>query len=223
MARQAQHHRMMVFLLLAAGIILACGVSLGAPQAAPGADSTTIALQLHTTALSLQLTQASLSGQLQGQSLTEAAATQNTAAESPQPQPTPSETQPVGTETAAPRVQFEPGTIEITYGQTLGSFPRKSEGVTYGFQGAKGDSVTIVLESSNARPKDASCKTVTASTTFRLRSPNGQLPATVEATHLSAIRDYELPGSAAYYVTVTCSGSGCNAYCTEADLSVEKK
>jgi hypothetical protein len=221
-ARRSQHHRPMVFLPLAAAIILACGVSLGPPQAAPAVDATTIALQLHTTALSLQLTQAALSALSQGQAPTEAAATQNSAAESPEAQPTPTETQAV-TETAAPRVPLQPGTIEIAYGQKVGSFPRKSEGVTYGFQGSKGDNVTIVLESSNARPKDAYCKTVTASTTFTLKTPSGQLPATIEATHLSAIRDYVLPGSAAYYVLVTCTGGGCNAYCTEADLSLEKK
>ena len=225
MARKSQHQRMMALLLLAAGIILACGVSLGAPQAAPSADSTTVALQLQGTAMSLQLTQVALSGQSQAQSLTQTAAAepQNTAEAAASPQPTPTETQQVGTETAAPRVQLDPGSIEITYGQKLGSFPRKSEGVTYGFQGSKGDTVTIVLESSNARPKDAYCKTVSASTTFTLMTPSGQLPATVEATHLSAIRDYELPGTAAYYVMVTCSGSACNAYCTEADLSLEKK
>ena len=187
-------------------------------------DATTVALQLHATALSLQLTQAALNAQSQAQSLTQAAAaTAEHGSRPAQPQPTPTETQAVGTETAAPRVPLQPGTIEIAYGQKLGSFPRKSEGITYGFQGAKGDNVTIVLESSNARPKDAYCKTVSASTTFTLRTPSGQLPATVEATHLSAIRDYVLPGSAAYYVLVTCTGGGCNAYCTEADLSVEKK
>ena len=221
MARISQHNRRMAFLLIAAGIILACGVSL-APPAAPTADSTTVALQLQGTAMSLQLTQAALNAQAQGQAPAQAAATQDSAAESPQPQPTSTETQTV-TETAAPRVPLQPGTIEIDYGQKVGSFPRKSEGVTYGFQGAKGDNVTIVLESSNARPKDPYCKTVTASTTFTLKTPSGQLPATMEATHLSAIRDYVLPGSAAYYVLVTCTGGACNAYCTEADLSLEKK
>jgi hypothetical protein len=226
MARQFQHHRTMVFLLLAAGIILACGVSLGAPQAAPTVDATTVALQLQGTAMSLQLTQAVLNGAAHAQSLTQSAAAeaQNTADALASQQPTPTETQhPAGTETVAPRVPLDPGAIEITYGQKLGSFPRKSEGVTYGFQGAKGDNVTIVLESSNARPKDAYCKTVSASTTFTLRTPSGQILATMEATHLSAIRDYQLPGSAAYYVLVTCTGGACNAYCTEADLSLEKK
>jgi hypothetical protein len=217
MTGKNHHHRILVSLVLATGIILACGVSLSAPPVAPSADSTTVVLQLQATQLSVQLTQAALNRGSQSP-------TQGPVEESAPEQATATETaQPTSTETAGPPVPLQPGAIEITYGQKLGSFPRKSEGITYGFQGAKGDSVTIVLESSNARPKDASCKTVTASTTFTLITPSRDVPATVEATHLSAIRDYVLPGSAAYYVTVTCSGGGCNAYCTEADLSLEKK
>jgi hypothetical protein len=206
--------RVVIFLLIATGFILGCGlVFSGTP--APAADATKIALELRATALSLQLTQAALNSQPQPPSSTP-----------PAPQAAPSETEAVAaspTATVPVKIQLEPGAIELAYGERRGSYPRKSEGTTYGFQGAEGDVVTIILASSNARPQDARCKDWIASTTFTLRTPRGQVPATIESAHLSSLRDYELPGTAAYYVLVTCSGGGCNGYCTEADLSLDKK
>ncbi len=217
MAPTSQRLRGAVFLVLATGLILGCGLSFPATSA-PSVDATTIALQLKATALSLQLTQVAVNSASQPQAATEPAA---------QAAPSETEAAPVAiataTATVAPKVQFEYGTIELAYGQRLGSYPRKSEGITYGFQGAQGDVVTIILASSNARPQDARCKDWVSSTTFTLRTPGSQVPATLETAHLSSLRDYELPGSAAYYVLVSCSGSGCNGYCTEADVSVEKK
>ena len=204
--------RVVAVLLIASGFILACGlVFSGTPP--PAADATTIALQLKATALSLQLTQAALGTQSQSQSTPEPVAS-----------PSPSATEDVAASaTVQAAVQLEYGAIELAYGEKRGSYPRKSEGTTYGFQGAQGDVVTIVLASSNARPQDSRCKDWVSSTTFTLRTPSSQVPATVEGAHLSSLRDYELPGSAAYYILVTCSGSGCNGYCTEADLSLDKK
>ncbi len=208
-----RRRRLKIFLVIAATLILACGLVVsGSPT--PAADATTVALQINATALSLQLTQAALNAASQLQSTSEPAA-----------QAAPSETEAVeaATATVAPKVQFEYGAIELAYGEKAGSYPRKSGGITYGFQGAQGDVVTIVLASSNARPQDARCKDWVSSTTFTLRTPGSEVPATVESAHLSSLKDYALPGSAAYYVAVTCTGSGCNGYCTEADLSLEKK
>jgi len=208
------YFRVAVFLVLAAGFILACGLAFsGTPP--PAVDATTISLQLEATAMSLQLTQAALAAQSQPQS-------------TPQPtaQAAPSETEVAtasATATVPVQVQLEYGSIEVAYGETRGSYPRKSEGTTYGFRASQGDVITIILASSNARPQDSRCKDWVASTTFTLRLPNGQVPATIESAHLSSLRDYELPGTAAYYVLVTCSGSGCNGYCTEADLSLDRK
>jgi hypothetical protein len=200
--------RVAVFLVLATGLILACSLVFpGTPP--PAVDATAIALQLKATALSLQMTQAAMNAQLQPPPTPEA--------EAP-----PSETQ-AATATVPATVQLEYGAIELAYGQKQGSYPRKSGGTTYGFQGAQGDVVTIVLASSNARPQDARCKDWVASTTFTLRTPGSQVPSSVESPHLSSLRDFELPGSGAYYILVTCTGSGCNGYCTEADLSLEKK
>jgi hypothetical protein len=216
MRQTALQLRIIVFLVLVTGLMLSCGLAFsGTP--APTVDATTIALQLKATALSLQLTQAALNAQPQPQSTPQAVAPV-----------APSATETAGvtataTATIAAKVQFEYGAIELAYGEKRGSYPRKSEGITYGFQGAQGDVVTIILASSNARPQDARCKDWVASTTFTLRMPSGPVPATIESAHLSSLRDYELPGSAAYYILTTCSGGSCNGYCTEADLSLEKK
>ena len=205
--------RVVIFLLIATGFILGCGLVFSATPS-PVADATKIALQLEATALSLQSTQVALEAELQPQSTSQ-----------PPDQAASPETEAAAasaTATAPAKVQLEYGAIELAYGEKRGHYPRKSEGTTYGFYGAQGDVVTIVLASSNARPQDSRCKDWVASTTFTLRIPSGHVPATIESAHLSSLRDYELPGSAAYYILVTCSGSGCNGYCTEADLSLDK-
>ena len=206
----------MAFLMFAVALMLACGISSGTPAAEPGAAATTAALQLQNTALALQLTQAVLASQLQQPGTPAATLAAPTLS-------APAETQPVYTATATPIIRLQPDATEISYGQKLGSYPRKSAGTLWGFKGIQGDIVTILLVSSNARPDEPACKDATASTNFTLQTPRSQLPGTYESPHLSSVRDYELPTSGAYYVLATCSGSGCNGRCTEADLSLEKK
>jgi hypothetical protein len=100
------------------------------------------------------------------------------------------------TATISANVPLEYGATELAYGEKRGSYPRKSEGTTFGFQGAQGDVITIVLASSNARPQDSRCKDWVASTNFTLSLPSGEVPATVESAHLSSLRDYKLPAEA---------------------------
>jgi hypothetical protein len=214
MSTQPTTRGVTALLLFAVGLILACGVVTTAPTSAPlAADATKASLQLQSTAMALHLTQAALASQLQ----------QPAATLPPQATSAPTETQPVYTATVTPVIRLQVDAIEISYGDKLGSYPRKSAGTLWGFKGMKGDIVTIVLTSSNARPGEPVCNGATASTTFTLQTPRSQLQATYESPHLSSVRDYELPASGAYYVLATCSGSGCNGHCTEADLSLEKK
>jgi len=201
MSRRSTSRKIMTILLVSVGLMLACGAG-GTPSiSAPAVAATQAALQLQGTALVLQLTQAAMN--------------------------VPPQVQPANSPAAAtvtPRVVLNLNAIEIMYGQKLSNYPRKSQVTIYGFKGTQDDTVTILLASSNARPPtDAKCLGVTASTTFTFKTPNREIPATVEATHLSAIRDYKLPATAAYYVTVTCIGGGCNGYCFEADISLDKK
>lgn len=206
MSKQSNHRRMTVFLLVAVALMLACGVSTTSSGSGPAAG-TQAALQIQGTAMVLQLTQVALNSGQQVQPVNPPAAP----------------IQDTPTATVAPKIVLNPNSLEIMYGQTLSSYPRKAVGTMYGFKGTQDDNVTIVLASSNARPPtDPKCLGLTASTNFTLKTPNVELPATVEATHLTAIRDYKLPATAAYYITVTCGGSGCNGYCTQADLSVNK-
>ncbi len=217
MSTQPTTRRVTALLPLAVGFILACGVVSSAPTSPQLAlDATKAALQLQGTAMALQLTQAALAGQLQQPAAPAATLTAQALS-------LPTETQPVYTATATPNIRLQPDATEITYGQKLGTYPRKSAGTLWGFKGIKGDIVTIVLVSSSARPDEPACKDATASTNFTLQTPSSQFPATYESPHLSSVRDYELLTSGAYYVLATCSGSGCNGHCTEADLSLEKK
>ena len=205
-------------LAVAVVITLSCNFLTG-PSAAPpkSLDATKAALQVQGTALALRLTQTALSRQLSPPVVPAETLT-------PESPSALGETQATTTATAEPVVSLRPDAIEISYGQRLGSYPRKSEGVLYGFKGFKGDVVTIVLASSNARPSEPACGSfATSSTTFTLQTPGSQLAATNESAHLSSMRDYELPASGGYYIKVTCVGGGCNGHCTEADLSLEKK
>jgi hypothetical protein len=196
---------------------LACNLLAGSSTSPKISEATQAALRIQGTAMILKLTQTALAGRLQQPAAPGAPPTLQTLS-------TPAETQAVGTATAGPEVVLLPNATEISYGQRLGSYPRKSEGVLYGFKGIKGDVVTIVLVSSNARPNEAACSSVaTSSTTFTVQAPGSQLEATNESAHLSSIRDYELPTTGAYYITVSCVGGGCNGHCTEADLSIDKK
>jgi hypothetical protein len=213
MSTQPTARRVTALLLLAMGLVLACGVVSSSPTSPQLAlDATKAALQLQGTAMALQLTQAALAGQLPQPGAPAASATAM-----------PTETQPVYTATATPVIRLQPDAIEISYGEKLGDYPRKSAGTLWGFKGIKGDIVTIVLVSSNARPTEPACSGTTAITTFTLQTPRSDLQATNESPHLSSVRDYELPVSGPYYVLATCSGSGCNGHCTEADLTLEKQ
>lgn len=220
MSTQPTRRGITALFLLAVGLILACGVvttsPISPPSPPPALDATKAALQLQSTAMVLQLTQAALARQAQQPSAPAAPP----AGQAP---PTPSETEPVYTATSTPVIRLRPDAIEISYGEKLGDYPRKSAGILWGFKGIKGDIVTIILKSSNTRPNEPACNGLTASTTFTLQTPRTQLQANFESAHLSSMRDYELPVSGAYYVLATCSGSGCNGHCTEADLSLEKK
>lgn len=206
MSTPANHRRITAFLLVAVALMLACGVS--TTSSGSGSAATQAALQLQGTAMVLQLTQAAINAPAQVQPANSPAAVP--------PQNTP-------TGTAAPRIVLNPNAIEVTYGQSASGYPKKSSGLLFGFKGTQDDNVTILLSSSNARPPtDAKCIGLSASTTFTLQTPNLTMPAAVEATHLTTIREFKLPATAAYYVTVTCGGNGCNGYCTQADLSVNK-
>jgi hypothetical protein len=207
MSKQSNHPRITAFLLVAVALMLACGISTSSASA-PGAAATQAALQIQGTAMVLQLTQAALNSgqQVQPANSPGAATAQNTS-----------------TATVAPRIVLDPNAVEITYGQSLSHYPRKNQGVTYGFKGTQDDVVTILVGSSNARPaSDPKCIGLTASTTFTLKTPNTVMAATNEATHLSTIRDYKLTATGAYYLTITCVGGGCNGYCSQADVSVNK-
>lgn len=216
MSTPSNHRRITAFLLVAVVLMLACGVSTS--SSGSGSAATQAALQLQGTAMVLQLTQAAINAPAQVQTANPPAAVppQNTTGTAAPPQNTP-------TGTATPRIVLNPNATEVTYGQAVSGYPKKSTGLLFGFKGTQDDTVTILLSSSNARPPtDQKCLGLTASTTFTLQTPNNTMPATVEATHLTTIRDYKLPATAAYYVTVTCGGNGCNGYCTQADLTVNK-
>jgi len=218
MITKSRKRGMTIFLLMGVVFVLACGIST-TPPASQAIDPTVAALQMQATAMILQMTQAALPQQGQGA----ATPTQNNQS-TPLPVPaTPSETQPVYTATSTPRIILQPLATEILYGEKQSSYPRKNSGILYGFKGYQGDIVTIVLESSDARPNTPSCSFSTTSTTFTLQTPNLDLPATVESPHLSSMRDYELQDSAAYYIMVTCGGGSCNGNCIQADLSLDKK
>jgi hypothetical protein len=213
MSTPSNHRRITAFLLVAVVLMLACGVSTS--SSGSGSAATQAALQLQGTAMVLQLTQAALNvpAQVQPVNPPAAGATENTAG------PTPN----TGTATVAPRIVLDLNSIEITYGQALSGYPRKNQGTIYGFKGTQDDNVTILLTSSSARPAtDPKCLGLTASTNFTLKTPKNTMPAIVEATHLATIRDLKLPATGAYYVTVTCGGNGCNGYCFQADLAVNK-
>jgi hypothetical protein len=205
--------------LFAAAVVvtLACNLLTGSSTSPKGFDATQASLQIQSTAMALRLTQTALARQLpppgaQGATLT------------PQSPSTPAETQAANTATEEPAVTLQSNAIEISYGERLGSYPRKSSSILYGFKGTAGDIVTILLVSSNARPGEPACSSVaTSSTTFTLQTPGSLLEATNESPHLSSITEYELPASGAYYVNVSCVGGGCNGHCTEADLSLDKK
>jgi hypothetical protein len=198
MSSHSKSHRIAAGLVLAVGLILACGLGTGSSGSAPGVDTTTVALQLQGTAMSLQLTQAAVN---------------------PQPQAQPS----VGVTAVAPVIPLSPAAIEITYGQTLASFPRKTEGILYGFQGTKDDEVTIVAVTSNARPQFAKCDNTIGVPSFVLRTPTGEYSATNETPWVSALRNFQLPASGPYYIALTCTGNGCNALCIEADVTLQKQ
>jgi hypothetical protein len=205
MSLEMKHHAMVVFLLSSVGLILACGLSFSSPQPAPGVDPTLAVLQLQGTAMVLQLTQSAMNAQQPIQP-----------ADSPTAAPTP-------TETAGPLMPFQMGTIELTYGEKASSYPRKNQSTLFGFQGTKGDRVVILVESSAARPNDPSCKGKTGAVSFILRVLGSAVPGVSEGGSLSALRDYELPRTTAYYIEVSCAGSGCNAYCIAADATVQKQ
>lgn len=211
MSKQYKNLGATLFFLLAVTLIFACSVTTSPPNT-PGFDPTIAALQMQGTALSLHMTQAALQPPAQGTSTPEPGALG-----------TPTETQPVYTPTATPRIIIQSDAIEITYGDKLSSYPRKSSGILYGFKGTKGDSVTILLESSNAHPNTPSCSLSSTSTTFSLQTPHIDLAATFESPHLSSLRDYVLQDLAAYYIMVTCTGSSCNGNCVQADLSLDNK
>lgn len=206
MSTPSNPRRITAFLLVAVALMLACGVS--TTSSGSGAAATQAALQLQGTAMVLQLTQAALNIPAQVQPVNPPAA---------------GPTQNAATATVAPRIVLDVNATEVTYGQAVSGYPRKSTGLLFGFKGTQDDNVTILLSSSNARPAtDQKCLGLSASTTFTLKTPNLTMPATAEATHLTTIRDFKLPTTAAYYITITCGGSGCNGYCTQADLSVNK-
>ena len=200
-------------LAAAVAMTLACSFLTGPATSPRDFSGTQASLQMQSTAMALRLTQTALANQLQppGAPLT------------PQALSTPAGTQAATTATETAVVRLQPDATEISYGQRLGSYPRKSAAIRYGFKGSKGDIVSIVLVSSNARPNEPACSAATSSTTFTLETPGSQLEATNESPHLSSIKDYELPASGAYYISVSCNGGGCNGHCTEADLSLEKK
>ncbi len=212
MSPQAKHHGITAFLLSSVVLILACGLSLGSPQPAAGIDPTVAALALRATAMSLQLTQSAMSAQQPG----------NPPAANP-PAANPPAASPTATETAGPLMPFQLGTIELVYGEKQSSYPRKNQGTLFGFHGTKGDIVDITVEASNARPKDPACKDKTGLVTFILSAASSRVFSVTEGRNLSASRAYQLPRTTAYYIEVSCDGSGCNAYCIAADATVVKQ
>jgi hypothetical protein len=123
--------------------------------------------------------------------------------------------------------------IPVTYGQKMTSLPRAGVVITYGFYGAKGDIVSVVVESSNASPNNKVCSrpshnwipAPTYMTSFTLDPDGGgeTVESLREMKSRDAIRDYELPASGAYHIQLHCEGSVCNAPCTSAVLTLEKK
>jgi hypothetical protein len=97
----------------------------------------------------------------------------------------------------------------------------------YGFYGWKGEIVTLIVESSNADPGRAVCSRPgsTYITTLKLIPDAGgvSVASVRETQSRDAIRDYELPATGAYHLQVTCAGSACQSYCTDAVLTLEKK
>jgi hypothetical protein len=187
--------------------ILACG----AAQPAPDTSSAQTKAYLENMATALAGTLAAV---VQPTSAAPPAAAAATAA--------PVETETAGPPTATLRPHYEPGSIPVGYGEKVGSIMRQ-ETIVYGFQGTQGDNVGISLTLSNARPELSFCSKG-FNLDFSLRDK--QL-VTLDTGHVAKNRSTTkyllLPYSGEYYVSVTCIGSGCNAFCAEMSMVVNQK
>jgi hypothetical protein len=207
--------RLNAFLLLMILVSLACGSGQGDVQTAIAG---TKAYESHL-ATALAGTLAAAAPPAVAAQPTEPAPTEPAATEAPSPTPAPEAT---ATATKAPPPAM-PGALAIEYGQTVGYMPRQ-ETIMYSFVGAQDDSVLVRVEVSNARPKMPFCDNRPMKSDFvvmndRLVPMNPSSPGSNPTT----TQIYQLPYSGRYYISATCHGGACDAFCAELDVHIEQK
>jgi hypothetical protein len=103
-------------------------------------------------------------------------------------------------------------------GQKTTYWPR-SETRIYGFYGSGGDKIDAVLTTNLACGASAP-----GLTTLQLKDQAGKVlaDAKTKTGTQKVIQGFQLPASGPYYLYMACRGKGCNAYCIETDVLVEK-
>ena len=105
----------------------------------------------------------------------------------------------------------------------MGSLPRQ-ETLRYGFYGDKDDTVAVSFGIFNARPQHQFCTGRAKNLTYSLRNEQGDMLDSASLhENQSVTKSAQLPLAGMYYINVTCAGSGCDAFCAEMTVALEKQ
>lgn len=141
----------------------------------------------------------------------------------PAPTDTGTPTLPADTETPTPTATLMPGAIEIAYGQKLTNSHRGRPVFTYAFRGQEDEVITIVLQIFNLHPNWVYCRGQPPAADLDLDIGFMKIKGASSGVSQSAIKDYRLTTSGAFYITAVCRGASCSRDCFQQTISLAKQ